>query len=156
MQKIMQFCLILLLWLSVNVANVHADQITDLQNIKLTNNTQIDFNARKFVDAYLQIWNDQNLDQVGNYYTEDIIYKDMPLEITSKGIKELKQFMQEQFKTTPDLNFTTLDVIMGSPEKIAVKWLMTGKENGKPFETEGVSIMELKQGKVFKNTDYYN
>ena len=156
MQKIMQFFLVLLLWLSVNVANVHADQVTDLQNIKFTNNTQIDFNARKFVDAYLQIWNDQKLDQIGDYYTEDIVYKDMPLETTSKGIKELKQFMQEQFKTTPDLNFTTLDVIMESPEKIAVKWLMTGSEDGKPFETEGVSIMELKQGKVFKNTDYYN
>ena len=132
MQKIMQFFLVLLLWLSVNVANVHADQVTDLQNIKFTNNTQIDFNARKFVDAYLQIWNDQKLDQIGDYYTEDIVYKDMPLETTSKGIKELK------------------------PEKIAVKWLMTGSEDGKPFETEGVSIMELKQGKVFKNTDYYN
>ncbi|MEY3255173.1 MAG: hypothetical protein RLZZ29_304, partial [Cyanobacteriota bacterium] len=49
-----------------------------------------------------------------------------------------------------------LDVVVENPEKIAVVWLMTGTENGQLFETEGVSVMELKEGKVFQNTDYYH
>jgi steroid delta-isomerase-like uncharacterized protein len=154
MQKVIQFFLVLLLCLSVNVIN--ADANTDLQNVKVINHAQIDFNARKFVDAYLQIWNDQALDKVDNYYTPDIVYRDIALGTNNKGIQELKQFMRDQFQATPDLKFKTLDIVIESPEKIAVKWLMTGTENGKPFATEGVSMMELKQGKVFKNTDYYN
>ncbi|MEY3222878.1 MAG: hypothetical protein RLZZ203_1734 [Cyanobacteriota bacterium] len=156
MQKIIQFFLVLLLCFFLNVANAHANQVTDLPNIKLTNNAQIDFNARKFVDAYLQIWNDQAVDKADNYYTKDVIYKDIALDTTNKGIKELKQFMQEQFQSIPDMKFKTLDVVVESPEKIAVVWLMTGSENGQPFETEGVSVMELKEGKVFQNTDYYH
>lgn len=156
MQKIIHFFLVLLLCFSLNVGNAHASQVTDLPNIKLTHNAQTDFNARKFIDSYLQIWNDQEVDKADNYYTTDVIYRDIALDITNKGIKELKQFMREQFQSIPDLKFKTLDLVVESPEKIAVVWLMTGSENGQPFETEGVSVMELKQYKVFQNTDYYH
>ncbi|MFM7365182.1 MAG: nuclear transport factor 2 family protein [Cuspidothrix sp.] len=156
MPKIIHFFLVLLLCLLVNVAGVYAHQVTDSQNIKPRNNAQIDFNARKFIDQYLQIWNDQAVDKADSYYTQDVIYRDIALDSTSKGIKQLKQFMRDQFQSIPEMKFKTLDVVVESPEKIAAVWVMTGKENGQPFETQGVSVMELKQGKVFKNTDYYH
>ncbi|MFM7407091.1 MAG: ester cyclase [Cuspidothrix sp.] len=156
MQKIIHFFLVLLLCWSVNVTNIHANQVTNVPNIKLTNNAQTYFNARKFIDEYLQIWNDQEVDKADNYYTKDVIYRDIALDTTNKGIKELKQFMREQFQSIPDMKFKTLNVVVESPEKIAVVWLMTGSENGQSFETEGVSVMELKEGKVFQNTDYYH
>jgi steroid delta-isomerase-like uncharacterized protein len=156
MQKIIQFLLVLLLCFSLNVENTHANEVKYLPNIQLTNNVQIDFNARKFIDEYLQVWNDQAIDKADDYYTPDVIYKDIALDTTSKGIQQLKQFMRDQFQATPDLKFKALDVVVENPEKIAVVWLMTGTENGQLFETEGVSVMELKEGKVFHNTDYYH
>ena len=156
MQKIIQFLLVLLLCFSLNVENTHANEVKYLPNIQLTNNVQIDFNARKFIDEYLQVWNDQAIDKADDYYTPDVIYKDIALDTTSKGIQQLKQFMRDQFQATPDLKFKALDVVVENPEKIAVVWLMTGSENGQLFETEGVSVMELKEGKVFHNTDYYH
>jgi ketosteroid isomerase-like protein len=156
MQKIIQFLLVLLLCFSLNVENTHANEVKYLPNIQLTNNVQIDFNARKFIDEYLQVWNDQAIDKADDYYTPDVIYKDIALDTTSKGIQQLKQFMRDQFQATPDLKFKALDVVVENPEKIAVVWLMTGSENGQLFETEGVSVMELKEGKVFQNTDYYH
>jgi ketosteroid isomerase-like protein len=156
MQKIIQFLLVLLLCFSLNVENTHANEVKYLPNIQFTNNVQIDFNARKFIDEYLQVWNDQAIDKADDYYTPDVIYKDIALDTTSKGIQQLKQFMRDQFQATPDLKFKALDVVVENPEKIAVVWLMTGSENGQLFETEGVSVMELKEGKVFQNTDYYH
>ena len=156
MQKIIQFLLVLLLCFSLNVENTHANEVKYLPNIQFTNNVQIDFNARKFIDEYLQVWNDQAIDKADDYYTPDVIYKDIALYTTSKGIQQLKQFMRDQFQATPDLKFKALDVVVENPEKIAVVWLMTGTENGQLFETEGVSVMELKEGKVFQNTDYYH
>jgi steroid delta-isomerase-like uncharacterized protein len=156
MQKIIQFLLVLLLCFSLNVENTHANEVKYLPNIQFTNNVQIDFNARKFIDEYLQVWNDQAIDKADDYYTPDVIYKDIALDTTSKGIQQLKQFMRDQFQATPDLKFKALDVVVENPEKIAVVWLMTGTENGQLFETEGVSVMELKEGKVFHNTDYYH
>jgi steroid delta-isomerase-like uncharacterized protein len=156
MQKIIQFLLVLLLCFSLNVENTHANEVKYLPNIQFTNNVQIDFNARKFIDEYLQVWNDQAIDKADDYYTPDVIYKDIALDTTSKGIQQLKQFMRDQFQATPDLKFKALDVVVENPEKIAVVWLMTGTENGQLFETEGVSVMELKEGKVFQNTDYYH
>lgn len=140
-------------------ANVYADEKTGLQNItaetNVQNNAQNNFDARGFADRYFQIWNDKAINKAGDYYAEEIEYRDVSLDVSVKGIEEIKKFMQEQFKATPDLKFKTVDVVVQSPEKIAIQWLMTGTDQGKPFETEGVSVMELRQGKIIKNVDYY-
>jgi hypothetical protein len=73
MQKIIQFLLVLLLCFSLNVENTHANEVKYLPNIQFTNNVQIDFNARKFIDEYLQVWNDQAIDKADDYYTPDVI-----------------------------------------------------------------------------------
>lgn len=159
MQKAVQIAIVLVSLFSFSPADVHADQITGLQDITIHANSQNiaqnNFDAKKFADAYFKVWNDRALDRVGDYYAEDIHYRDLSLDVSMKGIKALKEFMQEQFKATPDLKFKAIDVIVQSPEKIAIQWLMTGTDQGESFEIEGVSVMELKQGKVIKNTDYY-
>lgn len=147
--------LVLLLTLSTNVFA----QTTGLQNItaqtSVPNNSQNKFDARRFADSYFQLWNDRAIDKAGNYYAEEVYYRDLLLNVSLDGLKALKKFMKEQFEGTPDLKFKTIDVVVQSPEKIAIQWLMTGSDKGKPFQTEGVSVMELRQGKIIKNADYY-
>lgn len=158
MRKVIQAAIVLVLWIILGT-NVQADQRIGLQNLtaetSAQNKSQNNFNAREFADSYFKFWNDKGIEQAGDYYAEEVDYRDLSLEVSLKGIKEVKKFMQEQFKATPDLKFKTIDVVVQSPSKIAIQWLMTGTDQGKPFETEGVSVMELKQGKIIKNTDYY-
>jgi ketosteroid isomerase-like protein len=158
MRKVIRAAIVLILWISL-CANVQAEPITGLPNLTAKTSTQNpyqnNFNAREFADSYFKFWNDNAIERAGDYYAEGIDYRDLSLGEAIKGIKEVKKFMQEQFNATPDLKFKTIDVVVQSPEKIAIQWLMTGTEQGKPFETEGVSLMELKQGKIIKNTDYY-
>lgn len=159
MQKAVQIAIVLVLLVSLTPVDVQADQISGLQDITIQansqNTAQNNFDAKKFADAYFKVWNDRALDRVGDYYAPEIEYRDMALGVSMKGIPALKKFMQEQFTSTPDLKFKTLDVVVQSPQKIAIQWLMTGTDKGESFEIEGASIMELKQGKVIKNTDYY-
>jgi hypothetical protein len=53
------------------------------------------------------------------------------------------------------MRFETLDVIVESAERVAIKWRMTGTSNGKAYATEGVSWLPLENGKAGDNTDYY-
>ncbi|MBW4631248.1 MAG: nuclear transport factor 2 family protein [Iphinoe sp. HA4291-MV1] len=159
MRKTFQVAIVLVLALTLLSANVSADQTTDLQNItaqtSVPNNSQNNFDAREFADGYFQLWNNQAIDKAGDYYAKKVHYRDLSLGVSLKGIEAVKKFMKEQFEGTPDLKFKTIDVVVQSPEKIAIQWLMTGTDQGKLSQTEGVSVMELRQGKIIKNTDYY-
>lgn len=155
MQKLIPLAIISALFLPLGNANVYASQKIEVQEAGVKGYSQKRFNARKFADGYLKFLTDKNLETASNYYAQDVSFRDMATGASFQGIQEVKKFLQEQFTAIPDLKFKTLDVIGKNSEKIAVQWLMTGTDQGKPFEIEGVSVMELKQGKIAKITDYY-
>ena len=113
------------------------------------------FDAKAFADNYFSVWNNKQLDKVADHYAPNITYRDLNLATETHGVPELQKFMQDAFKATPDLAFKTLDVVVQSPEKLAIRWEMTGTSDGKAFKTEGVSMMTLAGGKVVWNADYY-
>ena len=118
-------------------------------------NENSNFDAKKWTNNYFKVWNDKQLDKVKDFYTEDIVYKDLNLGTKTIGRQELMKFMNENFKNYQDLHFKTIETINQGDTILSVRWLMTGTFEKTKFATEGVSIMHLRNYKVYDNTDFY-
>jgi steroid delta-isomerase-like uncharacterized protein len=108
-----------------------------------------------FADRYFTGWNEQRLDALSEYYTHDVVYRDLSLGTETHGLGELAAFMRGAFEGSPDMRFETLDVIVEGADRLAIKWRMTGTSDGATYATEGVSWLQLNDGKVADNSDYY-
>ena len=112
--------------------------------------------AKIFVDKYYQFWNEKKVQDIGEIFSNEAVYRDLSQGKSYIGNKEITSYMNSTFEDYSELNMKALDVISQNPNKIVIQWLMSGKDNkGDKFEFEGTSILELKNGKIIKNSDYY-
>ena len=84
--------------------------------------------------------------------------------MVNRGKKEIKDFLKGTFVWSPDLKFD-LKSFFSAGGRIASEWVMTGTHagelggipaTGKRFSLRGASIGELREGKISRNSDYYN
>ena len=69
-------------------------------------------------------------------------------------LKELKRFFRKMVIAVPDLTFTLINIIH-SDNLMAVQWENKGKtRKGVPYENQGVTVMELFDGKILSMRDY--
>ncbi|OQD16942.1 hypothetical protein UE98_29335 [Burkholderia cenocepacia] len=98
-------------------------------------------------------------------FTDDIVYFDVPLLAEMKGKEELKNFAVAFFAAFPDVQFTRTSPPVVSGDRAAVTWRVTGTQKGqfldvpatnKTMDVMGVSMMEFKDGKIARNSDYWD
>ena len=97
-------------------------------------------------------------------FTDDIVYEDIQVNALVHGKKEVQDFAQGWFNSSPDIKFTLMSTVI-SGDRAAVVWRVNGTQSGdwpgmpasnKPVEVVGVSIMECSDGKIRHNADYYD
>ena len=107
---------------------------------------------------FFQILNERDLEEANNLLdsgAEFFFPKTKPI----LGKKRILKFLKIFFRSYPELIFTVIRVIhMG--DQAAVHWTDRGVNRQKePYENEGVTLLELKEGKIvfisdfFKNTE---
>jgi len=115
---------------------------------------------------YFAGWNSHDVEKISSFFTDDCIYEDLATEVIRHGKKEVKALLNDLFVAIPDvkLDFTS---IFGIGEWGAIEWIMSGthasdsdivkvQATGKSFSIRGASIMELSNGKISRNSDYWN
>jgi steroid delta-isomerase-like uncharacterized protein len=122
-------------------------------------------NIVKIMKDYVAAWNSHDVDKVVSFYTDDCVYEDMGLDLVSHGKKELTESSKTMFYNVPDIRFETKS-LFNAGDWGAWEWIMTGTlvhsnnpaipATGKSFSVRGVSIIEVKGGKISRETDYYN
>jgi steroid delta-isomerase-like uncharacterized protein len=84
--------------------------------------------------------------------------------MVNRGKKELNEFIKNTFVWSPDVKFE-MKSFFSTGDRIASEWVMSGTHagdvpglpaTGKSFSIRGASIIELRKGKVSRQTDYYN
>ena len=112
----------------------------------------------KILQEYVAAWNQQDVDGMASFYTEDMIYIDRAVGVTlnKKTIGSyLKKFISRApigFKVTPYH-------ICEDPEseKIAFEWHVEGEsESGFKMSIRGISMLQMRGSLIAKNTDYWN
>ena len=112
--------------------------------------------AQKWIDG----WNSKQPGILVAAFTTDGVYQDMAFGITKKGSQEIR-----------DLHKFFHDAVGGLYVKLVaahiarghgtIEWIFGGTDvgvfkTGKPFSVAGVSVIEVRNGRISRNLDYYD
>ena len=105
-------------------------------------------------------WTDHNKDAVGDVFTDDIQYRDVPYGLQYNGHTEMLEFLQDCTKAIPDFSMEVKDSMKVGEHQIAVEWEYWGTftlgEARKKFRSEAQSVIDVRDGKISRCFDYYD
>lgn len=111
---------------------------------------------RSWLEAYVNAWDRQDVDAVKAFYHDDLSYTDMVLHETFDR-STIEAFLKRTFGRWESLTF---EIVSACFAKDAVTWEWRMRGEGGPDEAThdapGMSMMEIKDGKILRNTDYWS
>ncbi|MGD0794830.1 MAG: ester cyclase [Dehalococcoidales bacterium] len=121
--------------------------------------------AEKMMKNYTAAWNLHDVNKILSFFTDDCIYEDVALGLVNHGKKELTDFINRITLAYPDFKFEVKSVFQAG-DWLADEWVMTGTwahssnpkmpATGKKFSIRGASVQELRNGKIRRNSDYWD
>jgi steroid delta-isomerase-like uncharacterized protein len=120
--------------------------------------------ADNLVGELFAAWSEHEPERLNGLFADNGIYEDVPAGDTYTGPDEIKDYLRSVFTWAPDfrVNLTFMAV---SGETVVVEWTMEGTQTGpidgfpatgNRFSVKGASVIELENGKIRRNTDYYD
>jgi len=123
-------------------------------------------NMPKFAQDYYAAWNSHDWNKLAAFFTDDCVYEDVPFGRICHGKQELKAFCDELQLFRVDGPRFELKSAFVSGDWMVGEWVMSdtypggvpGWETavGKKYSIRGASVSELRNGKISRNTDYWN
>ena len=112
------------------------------------------------VSVVTAAWNSHDPDKVVTAYTEDVVYEDVPHGIICNGRPELRATAADFFAADGDVKFEVVKSWIHGGQGV-LEWVWRGVDKGefktgKPFTVRGLSILEVRDGKISSNRDYYD
>ena len=114
---------------------------------------------------YVASWNAHDVEKILSFFTDDLVYEHVPRGENYRGKDQLKAWVKGTFDAIPDFKID-MPLLLGSGDLLACEWVMTGTNTGplapevpatgKSFSVRGSSIVQLKNGKIQRNSDYWD
>jgi steroid delta-isomerase-like uncharacterized protein len=110
-------------------------------------------------------WNAHDVERIAAFYTDDCFKEDIAVGKATHGKEEMKALIGGAFTAMPDMKIELL-TLLHRGEWAATEWTMSGSYSrdypgfplaaGRRFSVRGASIMELRDGKISRISDYWN
>ena len=109
-------------------------------------------------------WNAHDDEQVLSLCTDDCVYEDVTMAAVNRGKAETRAFINAVFAAFPDFSMRLTSAFVAGNWGGA-EWTMSGTHKGdlpgmpatgKSFSLRGASICELHEGKIKRNSDYWD
>jgi steroid delta-isomerase-like uncharacterized protein len=111
-------------------------------------------------EKWIAAWNSHTPDKLLPLFTDDIFYEDVAFGEVSHGSAELRKFFLSEIEGIPDLELKLVraDIHNGHG---TIEWTFSGTDKdvyktGKKFSVRGVSVIEMRDGKISRNLDFYD
>ncbi len=122
--------------------------------------------VEKVFDEYIAAWNSHDAEKIAEFFTEDGIHEDVAVGSVFHGKSELIAGLNPLFAACPDFKLE-LKTLFAAGNWVAQEWIMSGTQTGnlnilgipaagKRFSIRGASITRLRDGKIARNTDYWD
>jgi steroid delta-isomerase-like uncharacterized protein len=121
--------------------------------------------SEKMFRDYCATWSpNPDIEKLLTYFTDDCIYENIPREQTYHGKDGVRAYVKACYDAIPDFKIEVTSVF-ASGDWLACEWVMTGTQTGvtkdfpgtgKSFNMRGSSIVQLKEGKIHRNADYWD
>jgi len=111
-------------------------------------------------EKWIAAWNSHNPDKMLSLFTDDIVYEDVAFGEVSHGSAELRKFAASEFDAIPDLELKPLRANIHGGHG-TIEWMFSGTDKdvfktGKKFSVRGVSVIDMRDGKISRNLDFYD
>jgi steroid delta-isomerase-like uncharacterized protein len=110
-------------------------------------------------------WNAHDADKIATFYTDNCVKEDIAIGKATRGKEEMKALIGGAFTAMPDLKIE-LVTLFDCGDWAATEWIMSGSYSndhpgmpvatGKRFSVRGASIMELRESKISRISDYWS
>ena len=112
--------------------------------------------AEKFIAA----WNSHDPDKFLAAFTDDVFYEDVTFAEVSHGKAELRKFAVSEYDGVPDLELKLVHASIQNGHG-TIEWTFSGTDKGvyktgKKFTVRGVSVVDVRGGKVSRSLDFYD
>jgi len=130
-----------------------------------------DFNVstdlKNRIDEYKLAWNSHDVNKIVSFFVDDGIYEDVGAGIVSKGKRELTAYFDAMFIDYPDF-MIEIKSSFGSDEWMCFEIISSGTHThstltksttpatGKHFSVHAASIFQFRNGKIGRQSEYYN
>jgi steroid delta-isomerase-like uncharacterized protein len=121
-------------------------------------------NADRIFDDWAVAWSAHDIDKLVSLFTDDCVYEDVPFGAVNHGKAELKGFAERIFAVFHDFKIELASGFIAG-DWAGAEWTMSGTHKGdlpgtpatgKPFSVRGSTICELREGKIKRNSDYWD
>jgi steroid delta-isomerase-like uncharacterized protein len=109
-------------------------------------------------------WTVHDVEKVLSLCTDDCVYEDVTMGAVNRGKSELKAFAGAVLAAFPDFKMELTSAFTDG-NRAGAEWIMSGTHKGdlpgmpatgKGFSLRGASICELQEGKIKRNSDYWD
>ena len=109
------------------------------------------------LDAWAAAWSSKSGDEVAAVFAADGVYEDVPSETIVRGAAGLRDWAQGYFDAFTEV-VQSVSAWTATPGGAVVEWLVEGthRETGNAVSFRGVSILELADGMIARETAYYD
>jgi steroid delta-isomerase-like uncharacterized protein len=121
--------------------------------------------SEKMMNDYVAAWNSHDMEKVLSFCTDDVVFEEVPMEKVWRGKKEAKDFAKDTFTNFPDFKIEVKSGFSAGAQG-AGEWVMSGTfansstpgmpATGKRFSVRGTSIIEFREGKISRESMYWN
>ncbi len=111
--------------------------------------------ADGFVEALRKLEEDRDVEALVEIHTEDCEVGNVAVSQTFRGHDGLREFWTNYRKTFGEMKSTFRNVF-ATEEGAALEWTTEGTSNGEDVSYDGVSILEIEDGKVRRFMAYFD
>jgi steroid delta-isomerase-like uncharacterized protein len=121
---------------------------------------------QRALDQWAVAWSSSDVDKLLPLFTDSIVYEDVTLGAVSHGGNELRDFATATFGGFADMKFELKSRVVAADGKSgAMEWVWRGRQTkdfpglpatNKPFEIRGATVVEFTDGKISRNSDYWD
>jgi hypothetical protein len=111
--------------------------------------------ADDFVEALRKLEEDRNVESLVEIHTEDCEVGNVSVSETFRGHERLREFWTEYRKTFDEMKSTFRNVF-ATEEGAALEWTTDGTSDGDSVPYNGMSILEIEDGKVRRFIAYFD
>jgi steroid delta-isomerase-like uncharacterized protein len=120
--------------------------------------------VERMLEDYLAAWNSHDVEKIASFFTDDGVHEDVAIGEVNRGKEQLKAFASYTFTAFPDFKLERTSSFVAGDWR-GSEWIMSGTHTGdipgipttgKSFSIRGASISELQEGKIRRNSDYWN
>jgi steroid delta-isomerase-like uncharacterized protein len=120
----------------------------------------------RVLDQWAVAWSSSDVEKLLPLFTDNVDYEDVTLGAVNHGSNELRDFATATFGGFADMKFELKSRLVAADGKSgAMEWVWRGRQTkdfpglpatNKPFEVRGATVVEFTDGKISRNSDYWD